>query len=139
MRTAIDTNVLSAVWGREANAEGIADFLDAAGAQGALVISPIVYVEARAHPSMNEAAMHEFLNEMRIEVDWALEQPVWLLAGERFEQHALRRHRQAAGEPRRFPADFLVGSHALLNANRLVTLDQRIYRRDFPELTLVEL
>ncbi|MGB9029869.1 MAG: PIN domain-containing protein [Acidobacteriaceae bacterium] len=139
MRTAIDTNILSAVWGREANADGIAEFLDAAGAQGALVISPIVYVEARAHPSVTEGAMHQFLNEIRIEVDWALEQPVWLLAGERFEQHTHRRRRQAAGELRRFPADFLVGSHALLHADRLVTLDQRIYRTDFPELTLVEL
>jgi len=139
VRTAIDTNILSAVWGREANADAVAEFLDAAGSQGALVISPIVYVEARAHPSVTEAAMRRFLSVMRIEVDWALDQRVWLLAGERFEQHAHRRRRQAAGERKAFPADFLVGSHALLEADRLVSLDPRIYRTDFPELTLVEL
>ena len=139
MRTAIDTNILSAVWGREANADAIAEFLDTAGSQGALVISPIAYVEARAHPSVTEAAMHRFLSSMRMEVDWTLDQRVWLLAGERFEQHAHRRRRQVPGEMKRFPADFLVGSHALLEADRLVTLDQRIYRTDFPELTLVEL
>jgi predicted nucleic acid-binding protein len=139
VRTAIDTNILSAIWGKEARADDIADFLDRARSQGVLVISPIVYMEARAHPSVTEAEMHRFLTTSRIEVDWTLGQPVWLLAGERFEQHAHRRRRQAAGDGKRFPADFLVGSHALLHADRLVTLDQRIYRTDFPELTIVEL
>lgn len=139
MRTAIDTNILPALWGREASAERIAEFLYEAAGDGALVVSPIVYVEARAHPYVTEEEMHRFLETNRIAVDWKLEQPVWLLAAQRFEQHVNRRRRQLSSEPRRFPADFLVGAHALLQAERLVTLDQRGYRMDFPELNLVEL
>lgn len=139
MRTAIDTNILSALWGKEASAERIAEFLYEAGGQGALVLSPIVYVEARAHPNVSEEAMHRFLETNRVVVDWSPGQPVWMLAAERFEQQVNRRRRQLASGQRRFPADFLVGAHALLQADRLVTLDQRVYRADFPELILVEL
>jgi predicted nucleic acid-binding protein len=139
MKTAIDTNILSALWSNEATAERIAEFLYEAQSQGALVLSPVVYVEARAHPTVSEKAMHAFLDTNRVEVDWDLGQPVWLLAAERFEQHVNRRRRQLLSGPRRFPADFLVGAHALLHADRLVTLDQRVYRPDFPELVLVEI
>lgn len=103
-----------------------------------MVIHPVVYVEARAHPSASEAVVNEFLEKTRIAVDWNIGQEVWLLAAERFEHYVRRRRKQGAVEAKRFAADFLVAAHALLRADRLVTLDQRSYRTDFPELILVE-
>lgn len=139
MRTAIDTNILSALWGGEASADKISKFLHLATAEGALVISPIVYAEGLGNPSISEDEMNEFFELTRINVDWSLEKPTWVLAARRFGQYAKRRRTYTAGEPRRLPADFIVGAHASLQADRLVTLDQRRYRVDFPELHLVEL
>jgi predicted nucleic acid-binding protein len=134
MRTALDTNILSALWGRESPAPRIAAYLDAAGA---LVISPIVYMESRAHPYVGHDQVDQFLETMRVAVDWMLEREVWELAAERFEQYASRRRGQGAGEAKRVTSDFVIGAHALLRADRLITLDQRRYRTDFPELILL--
>jgi predicted nucleic acid-binding protein len=138
MRTAIDTNVLSAIWGGESAASRASQFLDESGKHDGLVITPIVYVELRAHPNLAEGFVDRFLQTMRVAVDWTVGQEVWLLAGERFEQYARRRRRQGSSEPKRFTADFLVAAHALLNADRLATFDQRSYGTDFPELQLVK-
>ena len=138
MRTAIDTNVLSALWGRESPAQRLAQVLDEANRQGGVVISPVVYMEARANPYLSENDMDRFLVTMRVTVDWILEREVWELATERFVGYARRRRRQGGGEARRFLADYLVAAHALVRADRLVTLDLRSYRTDFPELVLVE-
>ena len=39
--------------------------------------------------------------------------------------------------PKRLLADFVIGAHALYSADRLLTLDEGRYRRDFPELKLL--
>jgi predicted nucleic acid-binding protein len=138
MRTALDTNVLSSIWGGESAASRASAFLDEAGHRGGLVIVPIVYVELRAHPNLAEGFVDRFLQMMRVTVEWTVEQEVWLLAAERFEKYAHRRRGQIPGEVKRFPADFLVAAHALLRADRLATFDLRSYRADFPELQLVQ-
>lgn len=138
MRTALDTNVLSAVWGRETSAARIAAFLDGAYAQGGLVISPFVYLEARANPFVKNDQVDHFLKTMGVEVDWLIEREIWELAAERFAQYANRRHRQGGGETKRLTSDFVIAAHALLRADRLITLDQRRYRTDFAELILIE-
>jgi predicted nucleic acid-binding protein len=38
---------------------------------------------------------------------------------------------------KRLLADFIIGSHALAQADRLMTLDPKRYRQDFPELKLI--
>jgi hypothetical protein len=95
-------------------------------------------MECRANPWVREGQVDVFLETMRVAVEWLLEREIWELAAERFERYASRRRRHGGGEARRFAADFLVAAHALLRADRLVTLDQRSYRTDFPELILVE-
>ena len=35
--------------------------------------------------------------------------------------------------PKRLLADFIIGSHALAQADRFMTLDPKRYERDFPE------
>lgn len=138
MRTALDSNILSALWGRESPAPRIAAFLDAANAQGSLVISPIVYMECQANPYVGPDDVDRFIETMRLAVDWILDREMWKLAAERFARFADRRRRQGGGEAKRLTSDFVIAAHALLHTDRLVTLDQRRYRTDFPELILVE-
>lgn len=138
MRTAIDSNVLSALLGVEASMERVAEALDAAALEGGLAISPVVYVELRAHPAATASFIDEFLATTRVAVDWNLGKNVWNLAAERFARYAERRRLESAGQPKRLAADFLIAAHACVYAGRLITLDQRRYRTDFPELRLVE-
>jgi predicted nucleic acid-binding protein len=50
----------------------------------------------------------------------------------------LARNRQLKKQgPRRLLADFIIGSHALAQADRLMTLDPKRYKQDFPELKLI--
>lgn len=137
MRTAIDTNVISALWSKEESAPRIAAALGEAKNAGGLVISPAVYAELLAHPATNEDSVNSFLAETHVEVDFELPRPVWLEACRRFAKYAVRRRRSGGEGPRRLLPDFIVGAHALTEADRLMTLDPRRYSRDFPELTLV--
>ena len=50
MRTAIDTNVLSALWSKERFALDIAQNLGSAQSEGGLVVSGPVYAELLAYP-----------------------------------------------------------------------------------------
>jgi hypothetical protein len=137
MRTALDTNILSALWSNEPQASAISTALGQARAQGGLVISAPVFVELLAHPGVTQDLVEQFLREMGIAVDFALEEPVWRLAANSFALYAQRRRRSAGDSPKRLVVDFVIGSHALLHADRLMTLDPTRYSRDFPKLRIV--
>jgi len=137
MRTAIDTNVLSALWSNEPSAADIARNLGNAKAEGGLVISGPVYAELLAYPKATESFVNDFLADTGITVDFAFGQPTWVEAGRRFARYAKRRRRSARQGAKRLLADFIIGSHALAHADRFMTLDPRRYARDFPELRLV--
>ncbi|QMV18867.1 PIN domain-containing protein [Granulicella sp. 5B5] len=139
MRTALDTNILSAIWTGELAAPRILSGLTKASQEGALVISPAVYAESLAHPAFSESKVHEFLADTGIRVDWNLPEQVWTLAGLRYAAYARRRRKSAGDQPRRILADFLIGAHALLRADRLMTTDTERFSRDFPELNLYPL
>jgi hypothetical protein len=136
VRTAIDTNILSALWSGEEAAETVRKLLNAAAERGGLVICPLVYAELRGAPRATGSFVDNFLERTGIIVDWSLDREVWQLSAERYEKYAVRKRRQRMGEPKRFLADFIVGAHAMLRADVLITLDQRPYRRDFAELVL---
>lgn len=137
MRTAIDSNVFSAIWSNEAGARQAAEQLGEARMEGALLISPVVFAELLAYPGATVAYVRGFLEATGVVVDFRLEERVWTETGQRFARYAVRR-RQSSGEgPRRLLADFLVGAHALVQADRLMTLDPKVYRQDFPEVRLV--
>jgi hypothetical protein len=78
-----------------------------------------------------------FLHATGVVVDLKLEEKLWSEAGLRFARDAARRRRATAVGPRRLLADFLVGAHALVQADRLMTLDPQVYRQDFPEVRLL--
>lgn len=137
MRTALDANVISSIWSSEESASRLLDQLDEAVQWGSLVICPVVYAELHAYPRMTRNKIEEFLESSRIAVDWHMGREIWDLASERFAGYANRRRREKRPEPRRMLADFLIGGHAQLQADRLLTLDKRRFRHDFPELILL--
>ncbi|HMD97613.1 MAG TPA: hypothetical protein VKM93_09830 [Terriglobia bacterium] len=84
-----------------------------------------------------EQFLDEFLNATKVVVDFVLDKMVWRDAGRRFATYAKRRRRSGGASPRRLLVDFLIGSHATLCADRLLTLDRDRYARDFPQLRLL--
>ncbi|MFZ0293200.1 MAG: type II toxin-antitoxin system VapC family toxin [Candidatus Sulfotelmatobacter sp.] len=137
MRTALDTNILSTIWTGAPSASTIAAQLSKVHAQGALVISAPVVVDLSAIPSLNVQLVRKALAEMAIAIDFDLEEDVWLLAAESFAAYAIRRRRSGGGSPKRLLADFVIAAHALLKADRLMTLDAKRYSQDFPKLRIV--
>jgi predicted nucleic acid-binding protein len=136
VRTAIDTNIISALWSTEPLASEASGVLAKARAEGGLVISAPVYAELLAHPRVTERFAEEFLAATGIEVEFELDEEVWREAGRRFARYAARRRRSGGGSAQRLLVDFIVGAHAALCAGRLLTLDAGRYRQDFPELTV---
>jgi predicted nucleic acid-binding protein len=137
MRTALDTNILSPIWSAAASATAIASQLSRARAEGALVICAPVFVELSAIPGLNVRTVRKALAETAIAIDFDLEEDVWMLAAESFAGYAIRRRRSGGGSPKRLLPDFVIASHALLKADRLMTRDANRYRQDFPNLRLI--
>ncbi|HEY1469919.1 MAG TPA: type II toxin-antitoxin system VapC family toxin [Candidatus Acidoferrum sp.] len=139
MTTAIDTNVLVALWdsGDSLHAQA-RKALDEALAHGSLVTSGVVYAELLAAPARTEAFLDTFCDETDIAVEWDLGARVWRTAGRAFQSYAARRKKQRKEAPRRILADFLIGAHALVNGYQLLTLDAGTYRAAFPKLRLAE-
>jgi predicted nucleic acid-binding protein len=136
MRTSLDTNVLSAVWSKEASAGHLVALLGEARRDGAVLVSGVVYAELLAYPNATEGFVNDFLAETGIVLDLKLKDAVWLEAGRRFARYTARRRRSREMSEKRLLADFLVGAHALLQADRLMTLGPGRYTKDFPELRL---
>jgi predicted nucleic acid-binding protein len=139
MTTAIDTNVLVALWDKDDALNSAAQaVLDAAFAQGKMVINGAVFAELLAFPRRSETFVDEFLIDTGITVDWTTDESIWRVAGRAFQNYARRRRRQKTSGPRRILADFLIGAHALQKGHSLLTLDDRMYRAAFPQLRIVK-
>jgi predicted nucleic acid-binding protein len=137
MRTAIDTNVISCLWSSAPLAADMEALLGRASHEGGLVVCGPVYAELLAHPKATGRFVDEFLTTTGIDVDCLLDEQIWREAGRRFAAYAGRRRRSGGGGPKRLLVDFLIGAHASLCADRLMTLDPDRYVRDFPRLRLI--
>lgn len=137
MRTALDTNILSPIWTKGADAEVIADELLRACVEGPLVVSGIVFVELSAVPGLNAEIAEKTLRKGSIAIDFDLGEDVWRLAATSFSAYASRRRKSGGGLPKRLLADFLIAAHAALKADRLMTRDPSRYAADFPKLRLI--
>jgi len=137
LKTAIDANIFSAIWSNEPSAPQLVQSLATARANGALVISGPVFAEIHGYPRITPELIHEFLQKASIWVDFQLSEEVWRETGIRFARYAARRRKSGGSEPRGLISDFIIGAHALIQADCLLTLDRQVFLRDFPELRLI--
>ena len=137
MRTSIDTNVISAIWTREPRSRELSALLYRANNEGGLVICAPVFAELKAHPNSARDLLEEFVAKSNITIDFDIGEKIWRMAAEKFSAYAERRRQSGGTSPRRLLVDFLIGAHALIQADRLATLDQSHYVQAFPELRIL--
>jgi predicted nucleic acid-binding protein len=137
VRTALDSNILSALWSHEPSAAQISNKLKLSRELGGLVVCAPVYAECLAHPLITKDFVDGFMTKTGIFVDFELDEPIWQAAAQGFAAYANRRRASGGGSPKRFLVDFVVAGHALLQADRLMTTDPTRYQRDFPTLHLI--
>jgi predicted nucleic acid-binding protein len=131
--TAVDLPVLLDVLVPQAEEGGESEKRLARAAEaGALVISPTVVAELGACFN-REIELKLFLRDTGLKLV-----PFGLaslhLAGQTWK--AYQRKAGANGQGRQAMADFLVGAHAMVHAERLLTRDRGFYRAYFPKLKL---
>jgi len=115
MTTAVDTNVIVALWNPDHNLNLAAQLgLEGAFQRGAVILCAPVLAELLAGPGRDETFIDAFLTDTGIVVDWTLDEQVWRAAGRAYRAYADRRRRQREREPRRILTDFVIGAHALL-------------------------
>ncbi len=137
MTTAIDTNILIALWDKDETLSGAAQTaLETAFSRGNLVVAAPVFAELIAAPGRSEGFVSSVLEDTGIAIDWDLGEPVWRSAGRAFQTYAERHRKQRDSGARRILADFLIGAHAHTRTYRLLTLDDGLYRTAFPTLTI---
>jgi predicted nucleic acid-binding protein len=137
MTTAIDTNIIVALWDKDPTLSLAAQTaLETAFNRGGLAVSAPVFAELMAAPGRTETFVNSFLEETGIVVEWELGEAVWRSAGRAFLSYAKRRRKQRDSGTRRILADFLIGAHAEKRGYRLLTLDERLYRAAFPSITV---
>jgi hypothetical protein len=137
MTTAIDTNVILALWDKNPVLSLAAQNApEAVFRRGNLAISAPVFAELLAAPGRTETFLNSFLQDTSIAIDWTLEEAIWRLAGRAFQSYADRRRKQRDAGTRRILAGFLIGAHAQVRGYRLLTLDERLYRTLFPQLKI---
>jgi predicted nucleic acid-binding protein len=130
--TAVNTNVLLDIFGADPKfGARSAQALRECIAAGSVIACDIVWAETSAsfaEPKAAEAAL------AGLRVDFcSLERSTSLAAGQSW-----RTYRKAGGSRERVIADFMIGAHALANADRLLTRDRGFYRRYFEQLCVLD-
>jgi len=139
MPVAVDTNVLlPVIRGDAGSADVLVPFLDRFIGSLGLVICAPVYAELAAAPGMQVAALDRFLAAGAIGVELDLSRDVWLRAASSYRSYADRRLASGEGWPRRILADFVIGTHAELRADLLLTYNTSDFGRMFPDLEVIE-
>lgn len=132
MITAVDTNVLLDVFLADATF-GTASrrALRSAIETGALIASEVVWAETVAwFPSEDRAA--QALDRLRVRLVPSD------LASATAAGQAWRAYRRAGGRRTRIVSDLLVGAHARVHADRLLTRDRDFYGPRFRGLTILD-
>lgn len=154
---AVDTNALIALlYDDDTHADAAEKALRDAYRRGRLVITPVVYGELAADGQFEQTAdLNEFLRDMSITVDSPSRDGLFH-AGDAFRTYTQRRPdglqcpecgtEQVVScsdcgrdlTPRQhIAADFVIGGHALGDADELVTFDRSFYESYFPSLTVI--
>jgi AbrB family looped-hinge helix DNA binding protein len=135
--SAIDVEVISALWSHEPTASRMAELLEEARSTGRMVVSAPVFAELMAYPGASAGFVEDFLQSTRIEVHFDLGEAVWRCAADGYSSYADRRRQDVGATPKRLFVDFVIGAHAWLECDRLLTLDPARYRTAFGDLQLV--
>lgn len=153
MTTGVDTNALLALLYDDSYADDSEAALRDAYREGPLVITSVVYAELAADGHFDaETALDEFLSDFSIRVE-APSREATFRAGEAFREYHDRRPDglvcpscgeertvacESCGEPltprQHIAADFLIGAHAVADADVLISFDSGFYGTYFPSL-----
>jgi len=153
--TAVDTNALLALLYEDEHTETSEAELRRVYQDGRVVITPIVYAELAADGHFETAAeLDRFLTDLSIQLVEPSRAALFR-AGEQFQQYTGRRpdglQCPSCGTkqtvrcsecdetltPRQhIAADFLIGGHATVDGDRLVSFDSGFYETYFPTLTV---
>jgi predicted nucleic acid-binding protein len=130
--TAVDTNILLDVFGANPKfVEVSAKALRRCGQEGSLVASDVVWAETAAA----FGAFQRFAEEMEgLSISFSPTTQTAALRAAEF----WRRYRALGGSRVRIAADFLIGAHALVLADRLLMRDRGFYRQYFKGLRVID-
>ena len=132
MITAIDTNILLDILAPDAEfMDASLAVLEEAARGGSMIVCDQVYAELCVHFA-SQRECDEFLRDAEIRVE-ALSPQARFAAS-----RAWRAYRKQGGQRTRMLADFLIGAHAQLQADRLLSRDRGFYRKLFPSLKVLD-
>lgn len=155
MTTAVDTNVLLAILYEDNHTDASEAELRHAYQEGKVVITSIVYAELAADGHFDTGSdLNQFLEDFSIQVVEPSQEALFE-AGEQFQRYTKRRPNglqcpscgtkqsvtcNKCGEsltPRQhIAADFIIGGHAIVDADALVSFDSGFYETYFSSLTV---
>lgn len=128
---AVDSSVLVDVLTGDASyGDASAEALALALSQGEVVLCDAVAAEVQTLLDTRETVM-DSLKEFGLRFD-PIQEAAAVRAG-----HMQRRYRDRAGARQRVVADFLIGAHALLQCQALITRDDGFFRDYFKGLRLI--
>lgn len=134
MITAVDSSVLFDVLLDDPLFESPSEeMLSRVSGEGTLVICEAVYAEVAGH-FLKKSDLDIFLQETGVQLSPSTPETL-SKAGHLWRQADLKRSHRAS-PARRLLADFLIGAHGLLQAERLLTRDKGFYRSAFSGLRL---
>ena len=131
MITFVDTNVLLDVFLPDPiHGKNSSVALEKVFHDGSIIINEIIYAEL-APQFENQKLLNNVLSRLGIKM-MVTDTEIAFLAGETWNNY-----RKSGGKRERIIADFLIGAHAFLKADRLLTRDRGFYKNYFKKLVIM--